>query len=270
MQGWIDVTFLSSDGTCRLSRGNKGTLFVLAKEATPKDALLQAIRSQAAQPAVEAAITAVCESGDGIRQPARSSAVLGRWKLIWSAQGQGANALQRLLADSVRNWQLLDASGSLENLVELAPWLRVRALGSCKPESATRTRVDINSVVLSVGPKQFELPVKTDGRQVCACWGEGGGEKGVGHMAWSLLINCKKNILWLVIRRQRCEGSRLGRSASTVQPAWCYCPSAGGMWTGYFWMTPCASRGETRAAFSCTCETMRHEPAGSRHGGMTP
>lgn len=31
-KGWIDITYLSSDGKFRLSRGNKGTLFILALE----------------------------------------------------------------------------------------------------------------------------------------------------------------------------------------------------------------------------------------------
>jgi len=31
-KGWIDITYLSEDGTFRLTRGNKGTLFILARE----------------------------------------------------------------------------------------------------------------------------------------------------------------------------------------------------------------------------------------------
>ncbi len=31
VQGWLDVTYMNTDGTFRLSRGNKGTLFVLVK-----------------------------------------------------------------------------------------------------------------------------------------------------------------------------------------------------------------------------------------------
>ena len=43
-QGWIDVTYLSPDGRFRLSRGNKGTLFVLVKDASPRERLEEALR----------------------------------------------------------------------------------------------------------------------------------------------------------------------------------------------------------------------------------
>ena len=36
-QGWLDTTYLSSDGEFRISKGNKGTVFVLVREQTPKD-----------------------------------------------------------------------------------------------------------------------------------------------------------------------------------------------------------------------------------------
>ena len=44
MQGWIDVTYLSADGSFRLSRGNKGTLFILSRDVPASSRLIVAIR----------------------------------------------------------------------------------------------------------------------------------------------------------------------------------------------------------------------------------
>lgn len=34
-QGWIDTTYLARDGRLRIARGNKGTVFILAKDDPP-------------------------------------------------------------------------------------------------------------------------------------------------------------------------------------------------------------------------------------------
>ena len=44
--GAADVTYLSPDGRLRLSRGNKGTLFVLQKDVSAKDRLLEALAAR--------------------------------------------------------------------------------------------------------------------------------------------------------------------------------------------------------------------------------
>ena len=69
--------------------------------------------------------------------------------LAW--QGEGANPLQKRLAGSTRNYQLIYDSGRLENLVELLPWLRVRAGAACEPEGPARTGVVIDDVRLELG-----------------------------------------------------------------------------------------------------------------------
>ena len=41
------MTYLSPGGTFRLSRGNKGTLFVLVRDVPPREALVEAVTSSA-------------------------------------------------------------------------------------------------------------------------------------------------------------------------------------------------------------------------------
>ena len=43
LQGWLDITYLDPKGDFRLSRGNKGTLFVLTRDEPAKARLLAAL-----------------------------------------------------------------------------------------------------------------------------------------------------------------------------------------------------------------------------------
>lgn len=76
--------------------------------------------------------------------------------MVSATQAENANPLQKRLANSVRNYQIVGGEageGRLENLVELVPGLlRVRAIASCRPRSADITDVDIENVVFELGP----------------------------------------------------------------------------------------------------------------------
>lgn len=82
-------------------------------------------------------------------------------KVIAAVQAENANPLQKRLANRVQNFQIVGGEageGRLENLVELVPGLlRVRAVASCRPRSADVTDVDIENVVLELGPFRFVL-----------------------------------------------------------------------------------------------------------------
>jgi hypothetical protein len=45
-KGWLDTTYLSPTGALRISKGNKGTTFVLQKTLDPQQRLLQAISAK--------------------------------------------------------------------------------------------------------------------------------------------------------------------------------------------------------------------------------
>ena len=59
-QGWLDITYLSPDGCFRLSRGNKGTLFVLVRDDPSTDRLLAAISFGASDAQVRPCCLAAC------------------------------------------------------------------------------------------------------------------------------------------------------------------------------------------------------------------
>lgn len=162
-KGWLDVTYLSSDGSFRLSRGNKGTLFVLKKEDGAKELLMRSLAGPGAGGDLQALVDRVVAEETGLRDPAKARAARGGWKLVWSAQGETANPLQQRLVNVVNNWQIISSDGTrLQNRVELLPGVRVTAEASAEVASATRTRVVISDVLLELGPFKINLNVNTD------------------------------------------------------------------------------------------------------------
>lgn len=164
-KGWIDVTYLSRDGTFRLTRGNKGTLFVLVKDDPPAKRLIDNMRSTKKDDAsIEEDIESFLASeGPGQGAPAKSPLAMGAWRLLWTKQGPRANLLQRALSNQVKNWQIIGERGSrVENRVELLPGVRIRALADAKAEGNTRTRIDINEVFVELGRWRIDLPLRGD------------------------------------------------------------------------------------------------------------
>lgn len=146
VKGWLDVTYLSKAGSLRLSRGNKGTLFVLARDDGPAEALARGGASLTRE-RVLALAEELSASGRGVPAPARAPEAAGLWRLVWSEQAPDANPLQRALAGRVRNFQTISDDGaSLANVVDLLPGVRVVAVADAAPASATRTSVDITAV----------------------------------------------------------------------------------------------------------------------------
>ena len=114
-KGWLDTTYLSPDGTFRLSRGNKGTLFVLTKEegdnisaetlsVVTDRGLLNLIDTGGDADQVEAAIEKMAE--DSAQSSEETLKYLeGEWKLKWTSQGATASGIQKF-ATSYDNFQV--------------------------------------------------------------------------------------------------------------------------------------------------------------------
>ena len=83
----------------------QGTLFVLSKDPSPKQLLLEALAGGAAgadASEVQALVEDVQAGGGGVEAPAASPLALGKWRLVWSSQGPTANPLQKALANQAR------------------------------------------------------------------------------------------------------------------------------------------------------------------------
>ncbi|WIA42374.1 hypothetical protein OEZ86_008379 [Tetradesmus obliquus] len=163
-KGWIDITYMDEDATLRIARGNKGTLFILAKDlpvADLKGQLLAAIEAQD-EPKILSAV-ALMEASNPTQRPAKSRLVSGTWRLLWSQQAEDASPLQKWGSSQSKNYQVIDAkAGTLENVVDLGV-TKVRAQATCKAVSDTRTDVAINGAGLYTGPLKVPLGVQGTG-----------------------------------------------------------------------------------------------------------
>ena len=86
VQGWIDITYLSADGSFRLSKGNKGTTFVLARDRPLREQLLSALQSKTGSAQIHRLAEDLAAAGGGDSFPAESSSLPGNWTLKWAAQ----------------------------------------------------------------------------------------------------------------------------------------------------------------------------------------
>ncbi|GLC44333.1 hypothetical protein PLESTB_000481200 [Pleodorina starrii] len=161
-KGWLDVTYMNVDGTFRLSRGNKGTLFVLVKDVPIKQRLAEAISRQDDE--LVAALVSLMEQDNPTPAPARSPLASGRWRLVWSAQAESASALQKWGSRQAESFQEIDGeAGTAANVVQLSGWATVRANARVEAASDSRTTVDITDAGLNLGP--VRLPVPAGGRK---------------------------------------------------------------------------------------------------------
>eukprot|EP00270_Netrium_digitus_P007951 TRINITY_DN2339_c0_g1_i4.p1 TRINITY_DN2339_c0_g1~~TRINITY_DN2339_c0_g1_i4.p1 ORF type:complete len:427 (+),score=68.97 TRINITY_DN2339_c0_g1_i4:44-1282(+) len=161
-KGWLDTTYLSPSGDLRISRGNKGTTFILQKELTERQKLLKALKKL-----TDGEMKKVIEqfaASNPTEAPAKSPELEGRWRLVWSSQAADANRLQRWTAGLAANWQIIDGEAMrLENVVEFLPGLKLRAGADTTVTSDIRTDVNINTATLEVGSLKIPLPLKGKG-----------------------------------------------------------------------------------------------------------
>ncbi|TXG73148.1 hypothetical protein EZV62_001727 [Acer yangbiense] len=81
-KGWLDTTYLSPSGNLRISRGNKGTTFVLQKKTEPRQRLLSAISTgTGVAKAVDEFISLNRKIGKD-----EPELLEGEWQMIWSSQ----------------------------------------------------------------------------------------------------------------------------------------------------------------------------------------
>ncbi|KQK16341.1 hypothetical protein BRADI_1g28310v3 [Brachypodium distachyon] len=85
-KGWLDTTYLSHSGNIRISRGNKGTTFVLQKSADPRQMLLSAI---SARTGVKEVIDELTSIKKGVE--ADLNTLAGEWQLLWASQTEGGS-----------------------------------------------------------------------------------------------------------------------------------------------------------------------------------
>ncbi|XP_068640175.1 probable plastid-lipid-associated protein 12, chloroplastic [Aristolochia californica] len=152
-KGWLDITYLSTSGNIRISRGNKGTTFVLQKRTEPRQRLLSAISTGTG-------ITEVIDELISLNQTEVNgeAEILGDWQLLWSSQTE-AEIWFDLVSYGLEGSQVLNKYKQVENMVNILPGIKIRAIGNFETSGSNMYSVTMDFVSILFGI--FELPVET-------------------------------------------------------------------------------------------------------------
>ncbi|CAL9051804.1 unnamed protein product [Musa banksii] len=155
-KGWLDTTYLSHTGNIRISRGNKGTTFVLQKKIEPRQRLLSAI---SVGTRVKEMIDELISSNQE-EVKANSEILEGEWQLLWASQSEN-ESWSSVVASGLKGFQIIKKDGMVENQINLLPGLRICANGTlCETSESNLFVVQMNDGVVSFGA--LKLPLKME------------------------------------------------------------------------------------------------------------
>ncbi|WVZ65883.1 hypothetical protein U9M48_015174, partial [Paspalum notatum var. saurae] len=154
-KGWLDTTYLSHTGNIRISRGNKGTTFVLQKSADPRQILLSAI---SARTGVEEVIDDFTRSQNGTKTDL--NILVGEWQLLWGSQTEG-ESWSAVASAGLKGFQVIKEDGQLKNSVRPFPGVSLNARGNIRKTGNSNTfSVSMNEGAVQVGGVPFPLDTR--------------------------------------------------------------------------------------------------------------
>ncbi|KAL3751075.1 hypothetical protein ACJRO7_011965 [Eucalyptus globulus] len=155
-KGWLDTTYLSESGNLRISRGNKGTTFVLQKLAEPRQLLLSAISTgKGIEKAIDEIASSSKNKGDG-----ELELVEGEWNMIWSSQMETDSWIENA-ANGLMGRQIVKKSGQLKFLVNILPGLRFSMNGSFVKSGTDAYDVTMDDAAIIGGPFGYPVEMET-------------------------------------------------------------------------------------------------------------
>ncbi|EPS61607.1 hypothetical protein M569_13187, partial [Genlisea aurea] len=153
-KGWLDTTYLSQSGIIRISRGNKGTTFVLQKETDPRQKLLSAISGgRKAREAIDE-FTALnpkdeLELGEG------------EWLMIWSSQEETESWLENA-AKGLMGRQIIRSGGYIKFIVDIFLGVKFSMTGKYVKSGVNTYQVTMDDAAFVAG--SFGIPQEIETR----------------------------------------------------------------------------------------------------------
>ncbi|KAI7751932.1 hypothetical protein M8C21_001575, partial [Ambrosia artemisiifolia] len=152
-KGWLDTTYLSKSGNLRISRGNKGTTFVLQKQTEPRQKLLSAISSgSSVMQAIEEFISVNQNATKGEQQ-----LIEGEWQMIWSSQMETDSWIENA-ANGLMGSQIVKENGKLKFLVDILFGFKFSMNGTFEKSGTSVYDVTMDDGAIVIGP--YGLPVE--------------------------------------------------------------------------------------------------------------
>ncbi|GMH07571.1 hypothetical protein Nepgr_009411 [Nepenthes gracilis] len=156
-KGWLDTTYLSHSGNIRISRGSKGTTFVLQKETEPRQQLLSAISTGSG--VTEAIDKLISRHKD--RDASDPELLEGEWKMIWSSQMETDSWLENA-ANGLMGTQVIKKNGQLMFLVDILLGFRFSMSGKFLKSGSNVYDITMDDAAILLG--QFGLPIEMESK----------------------------------------------------------------------------------------------------------
>ncbi|XAR60432.1 hypothetical protein NMG60_11033805 [Bertholletia excelsa] len=156
-KGWLDTTYLSHSGNLRISRGNKGTTFVLQKKAEPRQRLLATISSgSGVREAIDEfiSLTQNVNKGD-------AELLEGTWQMMWSSQIETDSWIENA-ANGLMGMQVVKPNGELKFLVDILLGFKFSMDGKFVKSGTTTYDVTMDDAAIIAG--QFGLPIEMESK----------------------------------------------------------------------------------------------------------
>ncbi|KAJ9697841.1 hypothetical protein PVL29_007118 [Vitis rotundifolia] len=155
-KGWLDTTYLSQSGNLRISRGNKGTTFVLQKNTEPRQRFLSVIsKGTGVMEAINEFISLNQNKATG--EPQLSE---GEWQMIWSSQQETDSWLENA-ANGLMGTQIVKGE-QLKFVVDILLGFRFSMIGTFVKTGATTYEVTMNDAAIVAG--QVALPMEMESK----------------------------------------------------------------------------------------------------------
>ncbi|XP_027084872.1 probable plastid-lipid-associated protein 12, chloroplastic isoform X1 [Coffea arabica] len=155
-KGWLDTTYLSQSGNIRISRGNKGTTFVLQKETDSRQKLLSVISTGLnVKEAIEEFITLNQKVAE-----TELELLEGEWKMIWSSQVETDSWIENA-ANGLMGNQIVRPNGSLKFLVDMFLGFKFSMTGTFVKSGTNTYDVTMDDGAIVIGTYGLPMEMET-------------------------------------------------------------------------------------------------------------
>ncbi|KAE8037012.1 hypothetical protein FH972_009639 [Carpinus fangiana] len=153
-KGWLDTTYLSPSGDLRISRGNKGTTFVLQKKTEPRQRLLSAISTGAG---VREAIDELISLQQNLNRDEKELQE-GEWAMIWSSQVETDSWLENA-GNGLMGIQIVK-NGQIKFVVDILLGVRFSMIGRFVKSGNNIYEITMDDAAIIGGP--FGYPIEME------------------------------------------------------------------------------------------------------------
>ncbi|XP_055818994.1 probable plastid-lipid-associated protein 12, chloroplastic [Solanum dulcamara] len=156
-KGWLDTTYLSPSGNLRISRGNKGTTFVLQRETEQRQKLLSSISTGTR---VEEAIDEFISLNQNVANP-ELELLEGEWQMIWSSQVETDSWIENA-GNGLMGVQIVKPNGQLKFLVGILFGIKFSMTGKYEKSGSNTYDVIMDDGAILAG--MYGIPVEMESK----------------------------------------------------------------------------------------------------------